>query len=104
MLTRKLVPQRVKDGLRVFILYVRIRSLPVNTNTIMVAPTTDPTKRNLTKLFDDTDIPWTAIEEQLLIWPELLLRGKELRLEISFNCVGNHHSSLFTGTNGEKIG
>ncbi|KAJ5288292.1 hypothetical protein PENANT_c092G08765 [Penicillium antarcticum] len=73
-------------------------------DTVVVASTTDRTKRNLTKRFDDTDISWTAIEKQLLIWPEFLLRGKELTLKISFNYVDDRHSSLSAGRIGEKRG
>ena len=40
-------------------------------DTVIVASTTDRTKQNLSKRLDDTDISWTAIEKQLLIWSEL---------------------------------
>lgn len=73
-------------------------------DTVVVASTTDRTKRNLTKRFDDSDISWTAIEKLLLIWSDLLLRVKELTLKISLNYVDNRHSSLSAGRKGEKRG
>jgi hypothetical protein len=73
-------------------------------DTIITVLTTDRTKRKLTKLFDNTDIIWTAIERQLLIWSDLLFRGKELTLKISFNCVDDRHSSPAVGRKGEKRG
>jgi hypothetical protein len=71
-------------------------------DTVIVASTTDRTKRKLTKRFDDTDISWAAIEKQLLIWSDLLLRGKELTLKI-INC-GDYRRSLSAGRKGEKRG
>lgn len=72
--------------------------------TIITVLTSDRTKRKLTKRFDDTDIIWTAIEKQLVIWSDVLCRGKELTLKISFNYVDDHHSSPPAGRKGEKRG
>lgn len=49
--------------------------------------TSDRTKRKLTKLIDDTDIIWTTIEKQLVMF-----QGKELTLKISFNYVDDRSS------------
>ncbi|KAJ6016569.1 hypothetical protein N7540_011160 [Penicillium herquei] len=73
-------------------------------DTVIVASTSDRTKRKLTKRFDDTDITWSAIEKQLLMWSDLFSKGKELTLKISFNYVDDHHSSQSTGRKGEKRG
>lgn len=60
-------------------------------DTVIVASTSDRTKRKLTKRFDDTDITWSAIEKQVLWWSELFSKGKELTLKISFNYADDHH-------------
>ncbi|CAG8192768.1 unnamed protein product [Penicillium nalgiovense] len=73
-------------------------------DTVIVASTTDRTKRNLTKRFDDTDISWNPVEKQLLMWSDLLLRGKELTLKISFNYVDDRRSPPSAGRKGEKRG
>lgn len=73
-------------------------------DTVITVLTTDRTKRKLTKQFDNTDIIWTAIEKQLLIWSDLLVRGKELTLKISFNYVDDRRSSSAIGRKGEKRG
>lgn len=73
-------------------------------DTVITVLTTDRTKRNLVKRFDDTEITWTAIEKQLLMWSDLLTRGKELTLKISFNYVDDRRPSSAAGRKGEKRG
>lgn len=72
-------------------------------DTVIVASTSDRTKRKLTKRFEDTDINWTAIEKQLLMWTAVFSRGKDLTLKISFNFV-NDRSSPAVGQKGDKRG
>jgi hypothetical protein len=73
-------------------------------DTVITVLTSDRTNRKLMKRFDDTDIFWTAIEKQLLMWSDVLFRGKELALKISFNYVDDRHSSPTAGRKGEKRG
>ena len=57
----------------------------------------DHQHHDLTKHFKDTDVNWTAIEKQLLMWENLFLEGKKLRLSISINYIED--SSTPGGTN-----
>lgn len=72
-------------------------------DTVIVASTSDRTKRKLTKRFDDTEINWTVIEKQLLMWSDVFSRGKELTVKISFNYI-NDRSSPPVGRKGDKRG
>lgn len=73
-------------------------------DTVIPVFTSDRTKRKRTKRPHDTDIIWTGIEKQLVMWSDVLFRGKELTLKISFNYVDDRHSSPTAGRKGEKRG
>lgn len=52
--------------------------------TNVVVSVTDRSERDLTKRFDELDIDWEVIEDQLMAWSYLLRDGKKLRVDISF--------------------
>lgn len=54
----------------------------------------DRSQRDLIKSFEKTNVDWTVIERQLLVWGNLLRVGKELRLRISINYIEDSDLSL----------
>ncbi len=52
--------------------------------TNVVVSVTDRSQRDLTKRFDELEIDWEVIEDQLMAWSHLLRDGKRLRIDISF--------------------
>jgi hypothetical protein len=55
---------------------------PDETNVIVSV--TDRSQRDLTKRFDELDIDWGVVENQLVAWSHLLRDGRQLRIDISF--------------------
>ncbi|OBT41609.1 hypothetical protein VE00_07827 [Pseudogymnoascus sp. WSF 3629] len=61
------------------------RVTPDDTNVVVLV--TDRSERDLTKRFDETEIGWPVIEQQLVTWGEFFRAGKKLRVDLSFNYV-----------------
>lgn len=59
----------------------------------IVVSVNDRKHRDLTKQFEYTDVDWTAIEKQLLLWRTLFHAGKELRLSITINYLEDSNPS-----------
>ena len=51
-------------------------------------------ERDLVKWFSGLAIDWSVVEKQLVEWSALVLRGKKLRLDITFNYVEKAHQLL----------
>jgi hypothetical protein len=71
-------------------------------DTSIVVSVNDRSQRNLTKRYNNLDIDWTTVENQLLRWGELFRRGKKLRLSITFNYVEDDRFSRTTSGRVEK--
>jgi hypothetical protein len=75
----------LKQKLENFVLRKTSRNRPVRsddtTNSVCV---NDRSQCDLNKRFESTDIDWTAVERQLLMWGNLFRLGKRLRLNITF--------------------
>ncbi|PSN61086.1 hypothetical protein BS50DRAFT_535093, partial [Corynespora cassiicola Philippines] len=56
-------------------------------DTNVVISVNERSERDLTKRFDETEIDWSMVEKQLLMWGELFRAGKKLRVNLSFNYV-----------------
>ncbi|KFY31447.1 hypothetical protein V493_01098 [Pseudogymnoascus sp. VKM F-4281 (FW-2241)] len=67
-----------------------------------------PAKRSLKysegKRFDDTNVNWSVIERQLVVWSELFRRGKKLTVKISFNYVESSQGSATSSRKADERG
>lgn len=59
---------------------------------------------DLIKRFDDTNVNWSVIERQLVVWSELFRRGKKLTVKISFNYVESSQGSATSSRKADKRG
>jgi hypothetical protein len=67
--------------------------------TNVVISVTDRSQRDVTKRFDDTNVEWSVIERQLVLWSDLFQAGKKLRVNISFIYI---ETSLPAATSSRK--
>ncbi|TQB67486.1 hypothetical protein MPDQ_005492, partial [Monascus purpureus] len=73
-------------------------------DTSNVVSVNDRSQRDLTKRYDNLDIGWTTVENQLLRWGEVFSRGKNLRLSFTFNYIEDDRFSRTTSGRVEKRG
>jgi hypothetical protein len=73
-------------------------------DTKIVVTITERSERDLTKRFDDTDIDWSVIERQLVLWGDLFRAGKKLRVNISFNYVETGQPSATSSRKTDRRG
>ena len=59
---------------------------------------------DLIKRFDDTNVNWSVIERQLVVWSELFRAGRKLTVKISFNYVETGHGSATSSRKGGRKG
>ncbi|PGG97887.1 hypothetical protein AJ79_09059 [Helicocarpus griseus UAMH5409] len=71
--------------------------------SIVASVLNDRSQHDLHQQFDSTDIDWMVIEKQLLMWGNLLLKGKKLKLDISINYLAEDTDST-PSRKGEKRG
>lgn len=75
-------------------------------DTKIVITVTQRLERDVTKRFDNTDIDWSVIERQLILWADLYRAGRKLRVNISFNYnyVETGQPSAMSSRNTDKRG
>ncbi|KAJ6016425.1 hypothetical protein N7540_011016 [Penicillium herquei] len=72
--------------------------------TSVVVSVDDRKHKNVKTWHKSLDIDWTAVEEQLLAWGNLYIRGKELRVAMIFSLIEDDHHARGTARRGEKRG
>ncbi|GKU08433.1 unnamed protein product [Fusarium langsethiae] len=70
--------------------------------TIVVVSVTDRSERDFTKRFDELNIDWQVVEEQLYEWSPLFRAGKKLRVDISFIYREEPHGSRVVQQQGSR--
>jgi hypothetical protein len=55
--------------------------------TNVVVSVTERSERDLTKRSDETEIEWTRVVRQLIVWGQYFQKGKKLRVDLSFSYV-----------------
>ncbi|ODM18800.1 hypothetical protein SI65_05417 [Aspergillus cristatus] len=69
-------------------------------DTSIVASVRDRSQQDLHQQFERTNIRWTVIEKQLLMWSNLSRLGKQIKLQISINYIEDSNATL--SRSGEK--
>lgn len=62
-------------------------------DTAITVAINEHSEHNLTKRFEKTNVDWSPVENQLLIWGDLFRAGRKLRLLITFYYLGDPQSS-----------
>ncbi|KXJ84980.1 hypothetical protein Micbo1qcDRAFT_169776, partial [Microdochium bolleyi] len=73
-------------------------------DTTVVVHVQDRSERDFVKRFDELDIEWSILEQQLLLWSNLFRAGRRLRIEITFNYIQTSGGAGVTTKRGTKRG
>lgn len=65
-------------------------------DTNIVILVTDRKQRDLVKEFEETNIDWSVIEKQLVVWSDLFRAGNQLRVKFSFKYVDAGYQSAMS--------
>lgn len=73
-------------------------------DTTVVVHVQDRSERDFVKRFDELDIEWSILEQQLVLWSNLFRAGRRLRIEITFNYIQTSGGAGVTTKRGTKRG